>query len=99
MRLARLASLYHQPRGLRRGGASLREVRQNGVFSLGSLAFGLTVSSSTGRLLLDGLCILMTGAEATDQSQLREDCLSSSTLKHVDDTRPQHSTDLAKGET
>ena len=54
--------------------------------SLRSTAFGLTLSPSTKRQLLDGLCLLVTCSEVTGQSQLRENFLSSSTLILMDNT-------------
>ena len=64
--------------------------------SLRSTAFGLTLSPSTKRQLLDGLCLLVTCSEVTGQSQLRENFLSSSTLILMDNTHTHNSTDLSK---
>lgn len=57
--LANVSSLGHPSSGLWRV-CRLRETEQSGIFSLRPLAFGLTMNSSTERLLLDDLCILVT---------------------------------------
>lgn len=57
--------------------ASPREADQSRICSLQLLAFGLTLSPGTKRLLLDGLCMLVTRSGVSDQSPLREGWLSS----------------------
>lgn len=64
VKLANFSPLRHQSSGLE-SIAYPRETEQGGIFSLRSLASGLTRSSRTKRLLFDEACILVTCCEVT----------------------------------